>query len=902
MPIVVYEILLFIRQFPGRFWKLRSGYERDYRKRVFYHCCNFDLKGLSKQGVYSLEMKPVFVEPSLAPDQADERGNDPFPSQSPAGAGAERLEVWEYLEKPGHFAIIGAPGSGKTTLLKHVATALAASRRKKVHQTLPVYLCLRTHAKVISENPDLSLQDVILASEAVKSQTLKPPPNWFERKLNEGKCLVLLDGLDEAGDAATRLKVSAWVEKSIQDHAGSRFLIASRPWGYYENPVPGVSTLRVLPFSEHQTSRFVSNWYHANEAISHNSGDEDESSKTRRGAAELMSRVRGSDVLTDLAANPLMLTMIATLHRYRGHLPGGRAELYRDFFEAFLGNRQKVEGARDEFNMTPDQKRIVLESLAYRLMSMRSSEIAAVDAAIVIDSAVKAVNPSAGPGDFLEMVENSSGLLLERERGVYSFGHKTFQEYLAAVHMRANRLERDLAAFTGEEWWHETIRLYVAEADATPILEGCLRHEPPSLPALTLLVECIQEAQKVDPAWPAMIASLITNSDPEHERIYGEAMFVIRRRDMAGIDELHAVDSRFVTNAEYQVFLDEVPARANDFRPDHWTAPRFSAGEGSRPVAVSRNSQVKAFGEWMTVKYGGRSWNYTIPSLRQLQDVAPHEPGQRDAQRDIGCWSTEGLAGGDDNSAKLRLAAEKLLQSLIRTLEANACARAVEIIRALAVPLALDRGRPRENARALVLARDAARESVLDLVLDLRLASGLSINLPGDLGLAAAHARAGDLDLDLDRARDRALDLDLDLVLDRARDLALDLARDLAIDHALDLDRALARFPVRDLARALDLALDIAVDRARALALHLTRELDLDRALVRDPAGVRDLARNTEADFLFFKKPAVAVRMALVNEMRKGTVVGGIRLARERRSGTEPSTAATASDSSDPSQ
>ncbi len=618
LPIVVYEILLFVRLFLPGFWKLRSGYETDYRKRVCHHYCNFDLKGLSNRGVYSPEMKPVFVEPSIAPDQADKPGHHPSPSQSPAGAGAERHEVWDYMEKPGHFAIIGAPGCGKTTLLKHVAITMASSRRKKVHQTLPVYLCLRSHAKVISGNPDLSLQDLILASEPVRSQTLKPPPNWFERRLNEGNCLVLLDGLDEAGDAAARLQVSAWVEKSIQDHSGSRFLITSRPWGYYENPVPGVSTLRVLPFDEQQTGRFVSNWYHANEAINRNSGYEDASSKARRGAAESMSVVRGSEVLADLAANPLMLTMIATLHRYHGRLPGGRAEVYREFFEVFLSIRREVEGARDEFSMTPDQKRIVLESLAYRLMSTRSSEIAAVDAAIAIESAVKAVNPSAGPGDFLEMVRNSSGLLLERERGAYSFGHKNLQEYLAAAHVRANRLERDLAAFTEEEWWYETIRLYVAEADATPILEGCLRHVPPSLPALTLLVECIREAQKVDRAWPATIASLITSSDPEHGRIYGEAMCVIRRRGMAGIDELHAVDSRFVTNAEYQVFLDEVPARANDFRPDHWTSPRFSEGEGSSPVTVSRNSQVEAFGEWMTVKYGGRSWHYTIPSLKQL--------------------------------------------------------------------------------------------------------------------------------------------------------------------------------------------------------------------------------------------------------------------------------------------
>jgi hypothetical protein len=139
-------------------------------------------------------------------------------------------------------------------------------------------------------------------------------------------------------------------------------------------------------------------------------------------------------------------------------------------------------------------------------------EISAEDADMAIEASLKSVSLKAQPGDFLWMVESSSGLLLEREAGVYSFAHKTFQEYLAAVHARSNRLEQELAARTEEEWWHETIRLYVAEADATPILEACLRHTPPSISALTLAVECIQEAQRVDQSWREKIEGLPTRT------------------------------------------------------------------------------------------------------------------------------------------------------------------------------------------------------------------------------------------------------------------------------------------------------------------------------------------------------------------------------------------------------
>ncbi|MEU7661934.1 hypothetical protein AB0B60_26120, partial [Streptomyces lincolnensis] len=33
-------------------------------------------------------------------------------------------------------------------------------------------------------------------------------------------------------------------------------------------------------------------------------------------------------------ANPLLLTMIANVHRYRGQLPGSRAELYAEMCDA----------------------------------------------------------------------------------------------------------------------------------------------------------------------------------------------------------------------------------------------------------------------------------------------------------------------------------------------------------------------------------------------------------------------------------------------------------------------------------------------------------------------------------------------------------------------------------------
>jgi predicted NACHT family NTPase len=61
--------------------------------------------------------------------------------------------------------------------------------------------------------------------------------------------------------------------------------------------------------------------------------------------------------------------------------------------------------------------------------------------------------------DFLTDVV-TSGLLVERETEHYAFAHHTFQEYLAAAHIRDNGLVNMLADMVSDPWWRETTLLY----------------------------------------------------------------------------------------------------------------------------------------------------------------------------------------------------------------------------------------------------------------------------------------------------------------------------------------------------------------------------------------------------------------------------------------------------------
>ncbi len=776
------------------------GFRKKYLKHLINRHQDFDVKGLTTQGIYNLELEMVFVELRIDPNSLHLVSTELI-QEMPQKFRKGNHTIWEFLEANSmhqqNLAVIGTPGSGKTTLFKHMALTLAR-RKKKLPNKLPILIFLREYAETIQENIDLPLSEVV--KHDLERWNLPSPSNWFEGHLQNGACLVLLDGLDEVPDAKIRKTVADWIEKQMKIYADNQFIISSRPHGYISNPLSGVTTLEVRPFSRKQVNKFVSNWYLANEIKSMRADNSDVRLKAQKDANNLLNRLFNASALSELAVNPLLLTMIATVHRFRGTLPERRVSLYAEIFEVILGKRQQ-EAKRLELVLTSAEKQHLLEELAYDMMFWEIREVNLDDAHQLIGHSLNMVSNSTTTADFLSLVEDSSGLLVEVESGIYGFSHRTFQEYLAACYIKKHALIDELKDFVGESWWHETIRLYAAQADATPIINACIPIATIKPEALTLAVQCLEEAEKVDPKVSKRLRNFldmgVEDDEPRIRKVVAKALLNLRFQQMSQIDDMLHVDNSLITHAEYQLFLDEKRLQGEYCQPDHWKTYRFPRGMGKLPVVGVRSTDADTFCNWLTLQDEG-VWQYRL--LWELETIS-HPLDSED--KDGSYW----IFSGNNHVLKIRGDKPRISKTWLDN--------RFDLARAKVSALTLDHkgGLPHANARDLDLVRSLAR----------------------DLDLARDHAfdRALDLARTRDLTRDRdfnfayAFNLDLKQTLNLARSLILSFDRSLIPSF----DRAFQH--VFDFARTLTLTFNLAsthtLDLEQAFELILERNLELDK-------------------------------------------------------------------------
>lgn len=604
-----------------------SRFRRRYNEQIYYDHRFFNTSGLRTRGGAIVELNQVFVSLRVAHSDLQQARKNPVQFRELEG----NQPIWRFLNQleklpVNALAIIGAPGSGKTTLLQHVALIFAANRQRqyRLRGYTPLLLFLREHVQtIVEEKLDLASLAQAHFSDQKRYPTLKPPPEWFARQLEGGRCIVLLDGLDEVATVEQRQIVARWVDQQTSTYHRCCFVLTARPGGYKDAPLSKAHMLEVQPFDREQVKNFVHNWYLATKMALSDKRDAGIRQDASREADDLLRRLRTRPVLQELAVNPLLLTMMALVHNHRGVLPGSRVELYNEICDVFLEHWQRAKNLHDALNAA--QKRTALQPLAAYMMQQPKDDdnnrrtISEKKALEIMTPHLQRTDLSDEQiANFLPSMQKSS-LLLEAEIGQWSFAHLTFQEYLCAAHWQQDgNPPTSWRCLVRDSWWHETLRLYAAQADATRLVVACLTLN--TLESLTLAAELNDESRHMDTSVRNILHTRLRENleaqDPKLRQRAAEVYLNRRlKKPYSVLDEKTSIDNSFITCAEYQLFLDEKRVENKYHQPDHWGSFTFPTDQAEKPITGVCFEDAQAFCEWLSDRTGHC---YRLPTQEEI--------------------------------------------------------------------------------------------------------------------------------------------------------------------------------------------------------------------------------------------------------------------------------------------
>ncbi|MCP4104399.1 MAG: SUMF1/EgtB/PvdO family nonheme iron enzyme, partial [Desulfobacteraceae bacterium] len=472
---------------------------RTYRRLLIKTLQHLPLRGLDRDesdpsgNRNRLELDRVYVDlDTKTPVKIAEAGKKRKSQFEPDDKEKTRpLSALEAATKNRHLVILGDPGSGKSTFVNHLTLCLAtydtdACLTERLScwpedeaDITPIPVILRDFARQIPGSETAEVRHLWeFVTGRMKSQKLDFAEDALEDALDKGKTIVLLDGLDEIPTQEKRTFVRDAVTAFARRYEKSRFIVTCRVLSY-QNPEwkldeKDFPVFELAPFDEQKIDAFIGAWYEDLLRLNVIKSTDERDILARR----LKGAVRRPD-LWRLAPNPLLLTVMALVHTHKGRLPDARALLYEETTDILLWRWEQVKTVGEkslprlqELLLEAERADVDLKKLLWRLAfevhgksESKGGELADIKE-WELEKALAALHPRKSKdwaGQVIRTIKMRAGLLLEREPEVYSFPHRTFQEYLAGAHLssQADFAKQASALVETGNFWREAVLLAV---------------------------------------------------------------------------------------------------------------------------------------------------------------------------------------------------------------------------------------------------------------------------------------------------------------------------------------------------------------------------------------------------------------------------------------------------------
>lgn len=386
-----------------------------------------------------------------------------------------------------NVVIAGDPGSGKSTFLRRVAFEMCRTLRGTRPGDAPLFLA----------RDDKRFPILIRVAEFAKWLAAKPSPEdavpqlpespywipyflgkyckeygwgadeaFFKRKLDNEHCLVMVDGLDEAPDAAMRERIARIFERATGAFKKCDFLVSTRPGtNVGEAVVKDFDKVKIADLQPPEIKGFFNQFARALDL------NESESKKFKE---ELEHALSARVEIREMAGNAVMLTALAVLQHNGQRLPEYRVDLYGSILGWLAAARKHKDGRPG-----PKECLEYMRKLALGMQDAPGGRLVQINKRPAAERfAGQFGGTVALAEDLIERETQDSGIIVSVGDDL-KFWHLSFQEYLAALEIGglSEKQQTGIVFESGKLYrgeWRETMRLLggVLRQQGEPKIEG----------------------------------------------------------------------------------------------------------------------------------------------------------------------------------------------------------------------------------------------------------------------------------------------------------------------------------------------------------------------------------------------------------------------------------------------
>ncbi len=377
----------------------------------------------------------------------------------------ETKEAFALASQEQYLMLLGAPGIGKSTFLRKVGLECLKCRNWNFLEASDNYEAVRSNLNVSRRHTCIpvfiELKQIVSSAITIEKLIVRElriggfsdPKSFMELALQQGRLLILFDGLDEVQSKHKDYTITE-ISDFVDQYSRNRFILSCRSadyiGGFYR-----FKDVTVADFEDHQIESFINNWFNS---------DEDQRTRTAKRCWELLNRPEYI-ATKELAKTPLLLTLLCAIYNKRLVFPKNRSSTYGAALDVVLKEwaaEKRIQREPIYQELSIELERDLLSEIAYEnfLEYETDSDTLLIRKRKAVEQIRKFLMNNLNAPKYLngekvlDEIEVQQGILIRRSRDTYSFSHLTLQEYLAAQWIVDNEdvINLNNSYLTNERW------------------------------------------------------------------------------------------------------------------------------------------------------------------------------------------------------------------------------------------------------------------------------------------------------------------------------------------------------------------------------------------------------------------------------------------------------------------